>query len=85
MPHNKSCKKRLRNARKQRLSNRDNRAHTRGVIKDFRTAIDTNAEMDRAAELSRLYSVLDVQVRKGILPKKRVSRLKSRLAAFAAK
>lgn len=77
MPHHKSCKKRLKTSLERRERNRMNRAAMRSSLKVYRT--ETTAE-ERQAKLSEMYSLLDVQVRKGIIPKARASRLKSRLA-----
>jgi ribosomal protein S20 len=82
LPHHKSCKKRLKTSEERRERNRQNRGNTRTALKKFRT--ESTAE-ERKQQLPQLYSLLDVQVRKGILPKSRVSRLKSRLAAQAQK
>jgi ribosomal protein S20 len=59
-----------------------NRAAMRGSLKVFR--VESTLE-ERQAKLSAMYSLLDVQVRKGIIPKARASRLKSRLAATTQK
>lgn len=77
MPHHKSCKKRLKTSLERRERNRMNRTVMRSTLKTFRAE---TAE-ERKARLSEMYSLLDVQVRKGIIPKSRASRLKSRLAA----
>ncbi len=82
MPHHKSCKKRLKTSLERRERNRQNRANMRTEVKSFRTG--SNGE-ERQAQLPLMYSLLDVQVRKGVMPKKRASRLKSRLAALAQK
>ena len=82
MPHHKSCKKRLRTSLERRERNRENRSNTRTELKKFR--VGSSGE-ERQAQLPQMYSLLDVQVRKGIMPKKRASRLKSRLAALAQK
>lgn len=82
MPHHKSCKKRLKTSLERRERNRMNRAAMRGSLKVFR--VESTLE-ERQAKLSSMYSLLDVQVRKGIMPKARASRLKSRLAATTLK
>ena len=80
LPHHKSCKKRLKTSLERRERNRMNRAAMRSSLKTFR--VESTPE-ERKAKLSEMYSLLDVQVRKGIIPKSRASRLKSRLAASA--
>ena len=82
MPHNKSCKKRLITSRKRRERNRDNKAAMRSALKQFRNTAAGSDE--RQAGLTEMYSTMDMLARKGIIPRKRASRLKSRLAAFAA-
>ena len=82
MPHHKSCKKRLKTSLERRERNRMNRAVMRSSLKKYRQEGSTE---ERQAKLAEMYSLLDVQVRKGIIPKSRASRLKSRLAAAAQK
>jgi small subunit ribosomal protein S20 len=81
VPHHKSCKKRLITSQKRNERNRQNRSLMRSKIKTFRAA-ETE---EKTASLSAMYSLVDVQARKGLMPKKRAARLKSRLAAVAAK
>lgn len=83
LPHHKSCKKRLITSQKRRERNRHNRATMRGALKVFRS-LPAGSE-ERQAQLTSMYSHMDVLARKGIIPRKRASRLKSRLAAFAAR
>ncbi len=84
MPHHKSCKKRLKQDKVRRSNNRENRAEMRTALKNFRAACV--AEGDNAPEtLTGIYSMLDVQARKGVIPRKRASRLKARAAALFAK
>lgn len=83
MPHNKSCKKRLVTSLKRRDRNRDNKAAMRSALKVFRSLPDGSDE--RKAKLTEMYSTMDVLARKGVIPAKRASRMKSRLAALAAK
>ena len=85
MPDHKSCKKRLVTSAKRRERNRTNKAMMRGTLKEFRTLATSADVATKTAELPGLYSLLDTQVRKGIIPRNRASRLKSRLAALATK
>jgi len=85
VPHNKSCKKRLITNRKRNERNRQNRAMMRAKIKTYRSEIEQAAPEEKAAQLTSMYSLIDTQARKGLMPKKRASRLKSRMAAAAAK
>jgi small subunit ribosomal protein S20 len=83
LPHNKSCKKRLITDAKRRERNRINKAAMRTQLKKFRSLPAGSDE--RRDSLTAMYSEMDVLARKGIIPRKRASRLKSRLAALAAK
>jgi len=86
MPQHKSCKKRLITSKKRNERNRQNRATARSALKSFRVKAAGGADAEaKLQELPELYRILDVQARKGVIPKKRASRLKSRLAALAAK
>ena len=83
MPHHKSCKKRLVTSRKRRERNRRNKGTVRSSLKAYR-ALPAGSE-ESQAQLPTMYSQLDVLARKGVMPRKRVSRLKRRLAAQATK
>ena len=85
MPHNKSCKKRLITNKKRNERNRQNRTMMRARIKTYRAEIEQTAPEEKAASLTAMYSLIDTQARKGLLPKKRAARLKSRMAAAAAR
>ena len=85
MPHHKSCKKRLITSRRRNERNRQNRAMMRSAVKNYRANIDSTTAEDKPAAVSEMYSLIDTQARKGLMPKKRAARIKSRLAAAAAK
>ena len=85
MPHNKSCKKRLITAKKQNERNRQNRAMMRGKIKDYRNTVEGMSAEDKAKAVTEMYRLIDTQSRKGLMPKSRASRLKSRMANAATK
>ena len=85
MPHNKSCKKRLITSKLRNERNRQNRAMMRTQIKQYRASIGEKPAEDKAKSLSEMYSLIDMQARKGLMPKARAARLKSRMAAAAAK
>jgi len=85
VPSNKSCKKRLVNSKKRNARNRQNRTMMRARIKVYRDEIEQTAPEEKVATLTAMYSLIDTQARKGLMPKKRASRLKSRMAAAAAK
>ena len=85
MPNNKSCKKRLITSARRNERNRQNRAMMRSKIKTYRNEIEAVSPEEKASSLRDMYSLIDTQARKGLLPKSRASRLKSRMAAAAAK
>ena len=84
MPNNKSCKKRLITNKRRNLRNRDNRAAMRSAIRAFRAGAGAASDEDNAASLSEMYSLIDTQARKGLMPKSRAARLKSRMANVVA-
>jgi small subunit ribosomal protein S20 len=77
MPHHKSCKKRLKTSEKSRVYNRSYRSSLRNNIKAFR-ALESREEA--SAMVPTLSSQLDRMAKKGILKKRMVDRIKSRLA-----
>ena len=83
VPHNKSCKKRVKTSGAKRLSNRVNKTQMRSAIKDFKVLC--TSEDKKPENLQKIYKMLDVQARKGIIPSKRASRLKSRMASLYSK
>ena len=83
MPHNKSCKKRLITSKVRNERNSQNRAMMRAQIRTYRAEIGGKSDEEKAAALTSMYSLIDTQARKGLLPKKRAARLKSRMAAAA--
>ncbi len=85
MPHNKSGKKRLTTAKKRKERNRINRATMRSQIKVYRADVEEMSADDKAKAVTEMYSLIDSQARKGLMPKSRASRLKSRMAAAASK
>ena len=85
MPHNKSCKKRLITSKLRNERNRRNRAMMRAKIKVYRANIGKVPAEDKPKSVSEMYSLIDTQARKGLMPKKRAARMKARLAAAAAR
>jgi len=83
LPHHKSAKKRMKTSALRRLDNRENRAGMRSAVKKFRGLVA--AEECKPEDLQAMYSTLDVQARKGVIPRARAARLKSRLASLAQK
>jgi small subunit ribosomal protein S20 len=85
LPNNKSCKKRLLTSAKRNERNRQNRAMMRSKIKTYRSEIEASTPEDKTTSLREMYSLIDTQARKGLMPKSRAARLKSRMAAAATK
>ena len=85
MPNNKSCKKRLVTNARRNERNRQNRGMMRSKIKTYRAGVESSSTEEKAASLREMYSLIDTQARKGLMPKSRASRLKSRMAAAATK
>jgi small subunit ribosomal protein S20 len=83
VPHAKSCKKRLLTNAKRNVRNSQNRAELRTAMKNFRTTVSEASAEDKAASVKSLYSLIDIHARKGLMPKQRAARLKSRVAAAA--
>lgn len=76
MPQHKSCEKRMRSTQKQNARNRHVKSSVKTAAKKFRAAGSEEAE-----ELYRaVSSELDLAARKGVIPRKRADRRKSRLA-----
>ena len=83
MPHHKSAKKRMKTSEDRRLRNRDNRAEMRSSVKKFRGL--TAAGEGKSEDLQGIYSMLDTQARKGLIPRARAARLKARLSTLLQK
>ncbi len=85
MPHHKSAKKRVKTNEQARLRNRQNRSELRTAIKTYRAEAPAATAETQPAKLAAITSLVDVQARKGTIPKRRAARLKSRLANLANK
>jgi small subunit ribosomal protein S20 len=83
LPHHKSAKKRLRTSKVRRSRNRSERAEMRAAVRSFRQTATGPESAEQ--NLGAMYRLLDVTARKGVIPKKRAARLKSRLAGRLAK
>ena len=75
MPQHKSCEKRMRTNVKQNERNRQVKSAVKTATKKFRAA-----QEEEAADLYRaVSSELDLAAKKGVIPRKRASRVISRL------
>jgi ribosomal protein S20 len=57
----------------------------RSALRSFRKRLAAGEELDKKQELASIYSLLDVQARKGIIHHRKAARLKSRLSALSQK
>lgn len=81
MPHHKAYIKGLRKSAEQRVHNNALRSLLRRTVKETRAKI----EQGEGVDLNQAYSYIDHVGAKGIIPKKRAARLKSRLAKAIAR
>jgi small subunit ribosomal protein S20 len=77
MPQHASAKKRMLTNERDRLKNRAVKSQVRGAVKEVRATL---GEEEAPAALRSAHSVLDNATRKGVLHRKTVDRMKSRLA-----
>ena len=80
MPHHKSASKRLKTNEKSRQRNLAVKSALRKQLKR-----QANNQENPAESLPATYAELDRAAKKGVIPKTRASRLKSRAAVRAAK
>ncbi len=83
MPHAKSCKKRLITNAKRNERNSANRAEFRTAVKKFRATIGDASPEDKIKSVNTMYRMIDIQARKGLMPRERAARLKGRVASAA--
>jgi small subunit ribosomal protein S20 len=76
MPRHKSNFKRMRTSKKQNLYNRQVKSSIKTLGKKFSASTEENSD----GLLRELSSELDRAVKKGVIPKRRADRKKSRLA-----
>ncbi|MCA9752859.1 MAG: 30S ribosomal protein S20 [Gemmatimonadetes bacterium] len=76
MPQHKSCEKRMRQSRKQNQYNRAVKSSLKTATKKFQAATPEDAE----AAYRKASSELDLAAKKGVIPRQRADRKKSRLA-----
>ena len=80
MPQHASAKKRMQTNERDRQRNRAVRSQTRSAVKDLRATLGKEGA---AEQLSKTHSVLDKAAKKGVIHRKTVDRMKSRLAKAA--
>jgi small subunit ribosomal protein S20 len=79
MPHHKSAEKRLKTTERDRVRNMAVKSELRKELKKARGSEKT------PEQVGGIYASLDRAARKGVIPKQRASRLKSRIALAAKK
>ncbi|MDX2086076.1 MAG: 30S ribosomal protein S20 [Candidatus Melainabacteria bacterium] len=85
MPNIKSAKKRVQVTERNRLRNVAYRSAVKTAIKKALVSIQAGVATEIQAALSKVSSILDRTVSKGVLHKNKAARLKSRLAKRAHK
>ena len=81
MPQHKSCQKRMRTSRKQNAYNRAVKSSVKTATKKFLAASSgSDAGADAEAAYRSAATELDRAARKGVIPRRRADRKKSRLA-----
>ena len=84
MPNNASAKKALRvSKRRQKVNTRVEREY-KIKVKDLKEAVSKGSKT-LTKKISSLYSKVDSAVKKGVIHKKKASRIKSRMAGLAKK
>ncbi len=81
MAHSKSVLKRIRQSEARRLHRRSVKSALRTEVKKFVAAVKTGDPEKASAALTSVQKKLDKGASKRIIPKGRVDRVKSRLAA----
>jgi small subunit ribosomal protein S20 len=80
MPNNAAARKRMRQEQKRRLHNRSVKSIVKTQVTKARQAIDTDVEVEVAAEAVRAaVSELDRAAKKGVIHRNNAARRKSRL------
>ena len=82
MPQHKSAEKRMRTNARDKAKNRSVRGDIRRATKDLKAAMNTEKADE---QLREVHSVLDKAVKKGVIPKNRANRRKSRTARAVRK
>lgn len=85
MATHSSAKKRARQSLRRRERNRHQRSRAKGAVKKARAAIDAGDAAEAGTAIRDAESVLRRAASKGAIPRKRASRLISRLARRAVR
>ncbi|MFQ6066504.1 MAG: 30S ribosomal protein S20 [bacterium] len=79
MPLLKSAKKRMKQDQKKRLRNQTVKKQTKTSIKKLKELIDEGKKNEAKESLPHVLSLIDQTVAKGVWPKNKAARIKSRL------
>ena len=82
MPITASAKKANRQNTRRRDVNRKRKSAMKSAVKKFRKLVLAKKLDEAAAELPKVYKILDKTAKTGVLKKNTASRLKSRLSAL---
>jgi small subunit ribosomal protein S20 len=82
MPQHKSAEKRMKTNDRDKNKNRAVRGDIRRATKDLKAVLNTEKAEE---QLRTVHSVLDKAVKKGVIPKNRANRRKSRTAKAVRK
>ncbi len=82
MPHHKSCKKRIKTAKKSNTRNRQLKSRIKTAVKNIGNAKDKESANEA---LKSTYSVLDKAVKAGVIHKNNAANQKSQLSAVVQK
>lgn len=83
MANTPQARKRVRQNDKRRVQNTAMRSRMRTRVKKVRNALDAGNAVAVKEQMVSVCSILDSYARKGLLPKNKASRLKSRINAKA--
>jgi len=80
MPNTKSAERRARVSQRRHTRNKAVKSRLRTLEKGYRTAVTGGKQEDASAALRAAVSAIDKAAKKGVIPKARADRKKSRLS-----
>jgi small subunit ribosomal protein S20 len=85
MPNTKSAERRARVGARRHARNKSVKTRLHTLERNYRSLLSAGKSEDAAKALREASSALDKAAKKGVIPKRRASRKKSRLAVSAVK
>jgi len=85
MPNTKSAERRARVGARRHARNKSVKTRLHTLERNYRSLLSAGKTEDAAKALREASSALDKAAKKGVIPKRRASRKKSRLAVSAVK